>query len=106
MDYYKACHMNVSKWYENKYKKMVEKGECNLIYTSFYRLEKKEISGGHHTIPKKGFFINTNVYELDVKGMYPTIVKNNNLSFDTLNCVCCKDDPSAYLSKDTIDILN
>lgn len=106
MDYYKICHTNVSKWYGNKYKKMVEKGECRLEFTPSYKLEKKEIGGGHHTIPKKGFFINTNVYELDVKGMYPTIVKNNNISFDTLNCRCCKNDSSAYLSQETIAIIN
>ena len=106
MDYYKVCHTNVSKWYENKYKKMIEKGECNLIYTPFYKLEKKGIGGGHHTKPKRGFFIHTYVYELDVKGMYPTIVKNNNLSFDTLNCICCKGDSSAYLSQETINIIN
>ncbi len=106
MDYHKVCHTNVSKWYETKYKKMIERGQCRLESTPFYKLEKKEIGGGHHTTPKKGFFINTNVYELDVKGMYPTIVKNNNMSFDTLNCTCCKYDQTVYLSQDTIDIIN
>ncbi len=46
------------------------------------------------------------VYELDVKGMYPTIVINGNISFDTLNCICCKNDPSAYLEKETIEAIN
>ena len=75
---------------------MVETGECKLEFTPSYKLEKKEMRGTYHTNPKKGFFINTNVYELDVKGMYPTIVKNNNISFDTLNCNCCKKDSSAF----------
>lgn len=106
MDYYTICHTTVSNWYANKYDKMIERGDCILGYTPYYRLDKKEIGGGHHTIPKKGFYINSKVYELDVKGMYPSIVINNNLSFDTLNCTCCKNDPSAYLNKETIDRIN
>ena len=106
MDYYKTCHTNVSRWYENKYKKMIERGESVLNYTPDYKLKKQDISGGHHTVPSKGFFVNSTVYELDVKGMYPTIVINTNLSFDTLNCMCCKDDPAAQFHKDTIKIIN
>jgi DNA polymerase elongation subunit (family B) len=106
MDYYKVCHTNVSTWYANKYKKMIERGESILSFTLEYKLQKQEIGGGHHVIPAKAFFINQEVYELDVKGMYPTIVRNNNISFDTLNCTCCKYDPSASLSQETIDTIN
>jgi DNA polymerase, archaea type len=106
MDYYKICHTNVSTWYANKYKKMIEQGECILSFTPDYRVQKQEIGGGHHVIPAKAFFVNKEVYELDVKGMYPTIVRNNNLSFDTLNCTCCEYDPSASLSQETIDTIN
>ena len=49
---------------------------------------KQAIGGGHHTAPTKGFFTGTRIYELDVKGQYPSIVINNNFSFDTLNCPC------------------
>ena len=38
--------------------------------------------------------------------MYPTIVINNNISFDTLNCKCCKYDQTAQVSQDTINIIN
>ncbi len=106
LDYYKTCNTNVSKWYETKYKKMVDRGEVSLDYTSDYKLAKQQIGGGHHTIPKKGFFINSKIYELDVKGMYPTIIINNNISFDTINCKCCEYDLDARISQDTIDIIN
>ena len=106
MDYYKLCHTNVSKWYESKYKKMIERGEIALDFTPSYKLEKQEISGGHHTIPSKGFFVNSKIYELDVKGMYPTIVINNNLSFDTLNCRCCRYESTAQINQETINIIN
>jgi DNA polymerase elongation subunit (family B) len=38
--------------------------------------------------------------------MYPSIVINNNISFDTLNCICCKYDPQAEISQATIDVIN
>ncbi|MDF0682296.1 MAG: DNA polymerase domain-containing protein [Candidatus Nitrosocosmicus sp.] len=106
LDYFIVCHTNVAKWYEQKYKNMLQRGEGTIDSTPDYKLEKESIAGGHHTIPKKGFFIDNPICELDVKGMYPTIVKNNNLSFDTLNCECCKYDPKALLGKETIDVIN
>ncbi len=106
VDHYKVCNTNVSKWYETKYKKMIERGEINLEFTPNHKLEKQGISGGHHTIPSKGFFVDSKIYELDVKGMYPTIVINNNLSFDTLNCRCCIYEPKAQINQETINIIN
>ena len=99
LDYFMACHTNISYWYANKYDKMIEKSECTLSFTPNYKLTKQSISGGHHSIPVKGFFENTKIYELDVKGQYPTIVINNNFSFDTLNCTCCKNDENAVINK-------
>ena len=61
MDYYKVCHTTVSKWYDTRYKKMIERGETSLDFTPNYKLEKQEISGGHHTIPSKGFFVDSKV---------------------------------------------
>ena len=65
---------------------MLEFGECTVFYTPNYKLDKQAIGAGHHTPPIKGFFTGTKVYELDVRGQYPSIVINNNFSFDTLNC--------------------
>ncbi len=90
----------------NRYRKMLESGECTVSYTPNYKLEKQAIGGGHHTSPIKGFFVGTKIYELDVKGQYPGIVINNNFSFDTLNCTCCKDNENAQVKKETIDTIN
>ncbi|MGA8081049.1 MAG: DNA polymerase domain-containing protein, partial [Candidatus Nitrosopolaris sp.] len=106
MDYYLLCHTDISKWYANRYKKMLESGECTISYTPNYKLEKQAIGGGHHTHPVKGFFVGTKIYELDVKGQYPSIVINNNFSFDTLNCTCCKDNEKAQVKHETIDTIN
>ncbi len=106
MDYFLTCHTSVGYWYANKYDKMIETGECTVSFTPNHKLPKQPISGGHHSLPIKGFFENTKIYELDVKGQYPTIVINNNFSFDTLNCTCCINDEKAMVKQEIIDTIN
>ena len=43
------------------------------------------IAGGNSVQPKKGFYKNQPVDELDIKGMYPTIAIAHNISFETVN---------------------
>jgi DNA polymerase I len=85
---------------------MIKSDECTVAFTPQYNLSKQPISGGHHSSPVKGFFENTKICELDVKGQYPTIVVNNNFSFDALNCTCCKNDEKAIVKQETIDTIN
>jgi DNA polymerase, archaea type len=106
MDYYLVCHTEISTWYANRYKKMLESGECTISYTPNYKLDKQAVDGGHHTQPIKGFFIGAKIYELDIKGQYPSIAINNNYSFDTLNCTCCKDNENAWVKQEIIDAIN
>jgi DNA polymerase elongation subunit (family B) len=106
MDYYAICHTDVSTWYANRYRKMLKSGECTVYYTPNYKLNKQPIGGGHHTHPTIEFFIGTKIYELDVKGQYPSIVMNNNFSFDTLNCTCCSYSENAQVKQETIDTIN
>ncbi|MGB6530541.1 MAG: DNA polymerase domain-containing protein [Candidatus Nitrosopolaris sp.] len=106
MDYWLVCHTEISTWYANRYRKMIDSGECTISCTPNYKLNKQTIGGGHHTPPIKGFFIGAKIYELDVKGQYPSIVINNNFSFDTLNCTCCKDNENAQVKQETINTIN
>jgi len=106
MDYYLVCHTEISTWYANRYRKMLESGECTITYTPNYKLNKQAIGGGHHTSPTQGFFIGTKIYELDVKGQYPSIVTKSNYSFDTLNCTCCKYNESVPVRQEIIDTIN
>ena len=85
---------------------MLESGECTISYTRNYKLSKQAIGGGRHTAPKKGFFTQTKIYELDIKGQYSSIVIKNNFSFDTLNCTCCRDNANALVEQMTIDTIN
>jgi DNA polymerase, archaea type len=52
------------------------------------------------------FLSTPKIYELDVKGQYPSILINNNFSFDTLNCTCCKYNENAQVKHETIDTIN
>ena len=46
--------------------------------------------GGHIFEPKIGIF--DQVVELDFSSMYPSLMANYNISSETINCQCCKDD--------------
>jgi DNA polymerase I len=45
-------------------------------------------------------------YELDVKGMYTIIAIEHNISFETANCRCCKDNPNARIHSEVMDEIN
>ena len=68
-------------------------------------LQKKSYTGGYVIEPTKGYYQQP-VYVLDVKSLYPTMMINHNISFDTVNCDCCKDDPNAKVSAEIMDIIN
>ena len=106
MDYHLICHTDISTWYANRYKKMLESGQCTISYTPNYTLPKQSIGGGHHITPSKGFFAGTKIYELDIKGQHFSIIISNNFSFDTLNCTCCKHGSNAQVKQETINTIN
>jgi DNA polymerase I len=43
---------------------------------------------------------------LDVKSLYPTMMITNNISFDTVNCECCKVNMEAKVEIEIMDIIN
>ena len=47
---------------------------------------------------KPGTYKNVTVF--DVASLYPTMIINNNISFDTVNCQCCDEDRKAKVSKE------
>jgi DNA polymerase, archaea type len=105
MDYIITCHTGITKWYANIYDKMIERDECTL-QSSEHKIPKQEIAGGNSIEPKRGFYRNETIDELDVKGMYPTIAIEHNISFETVNCRCCKDNPKARIPSEVMDEIN
>ena len=76
--------------YANIYNKMIERDECAL-QSSEHKILKQDIGGGNSIQPKKGFYKNEPIDELNVKGMYPAIAIEHNISFETVNCRYCKE---------------
>jgi len=103
MDYYRCCHTGVSQWYANIYKNMIKTRECVFEYTQNKKIPKQYIAGGNSIQPKKGFYKNQPVDELDVKGMYPTIAIDHNISFETVNCQCCQNDRESQVGAEVMD---
>ena len=93
----RICHTSVSTWWTNIIKRKVGEPKQQFI--------KKSYTGGYVIEPTKGYYQQP-VYVLDVKSLYPTMMINNNISFDTVNCDCCKDDSSAKVSVEIMNIIN
>jgi DNA polymerase, archaea type len=106
MDYYRCCHSGVSQWYANIYKDMINRRECLFEYDQDKKIPKLYIAGGNSIHPKKGFYKNQPVDELDIKGMYPTIAIEHNISFETVNCECCKNDTESQVPSEVMDEIN
>jgi DNA polymerase, archaea type len=105
MDYIIACHTGITKWYANIYDKMIERDECTL-QSSEHKIPKQEIGGGNSIEPKRGSYRNEPIDELDVKGMYPTIAIEHNISFETVNCRCCRDNPKTRIPSEVMQEIN
>ena len=70
------------------------------------RLKNKTYKGGQVIAPLIGDYNGQLVYVLDVKSLYPTMMIINNISFETVNCDCCKDKPEARVSIEIMDLIN
>ena len=46
------------------------------------------------------------MYVLDVKSLYPSMMIAHNISFDTVNCDCCKSDSEAKVDDEIMNIIN
>jgi DNA polymerase elongation subunit (family B) len=96
----RVCHTGISTWWTN-----IIKREVGELLQSQQLLTKKSYTGGYVIDPTKGYYQQP-VYVLDVKSLYPTMMINHNISFDTVNCDCCKDDPNAIVPKEIMNIIN
>jgi DNA polymerase, archaea type len=57
--------------------------------------------GGWNKLPVPGEY--KNVSEFDVASLYPTMIVNNNISFETVNCKCCQDIETAKVPRHIFD---
>jgi DNA polymerase, archaea type len=103
----RVCHTEISSWWTTILYDKINNGECKGPTLSIEeRNKKKPYKGGHVLDPVIGYYNGQIVYVLDVKSLYPTMMINNNISFDTVNCSCCKDDPSASVPQEIMNLIN
>jgi DNA polymerase family B len=86
LDFQKVRRTNLATWWGAIFEKLIQKSECPPI-------ERIEFTGSYKgadvLTPKKGLHENSIV--VDAMSLYPSVGINFNLSFDTINCNCCKD---------------
>lgn len=101
----RVCHTGVSTWWNKIIADKINSGECRV---PSIKVGKRKYKGGYVIQPKVGYYHDKDqfVYFLDVKSLYPTMMINNNLSFETINCECCKDNPKARVSHDVMLFIN
>jgi len=104
----RVCNNGLSSWWTN-----VIKDKLNCVKyrpPTLKSTERKKYSykGGRVLEPKPGYYNandNKAVYLFDAKSLYPTMMIKYNISFETVNCACCKDNPEAKVPKFIMDLI-
>jgi DNA polymerase, archaea type len=88
LDFEHVCRTNLTTWWEALFDQMIENGECLEPFNIFDMEDSTRYKGALVLNPKQGLYHNTVV--VDAASLYPTMGIHYNLSFDTINCKCCK----------------
>lgn len=99
----KVCHTGISSWWRKIIKDKITEGECRFPAA---QIKKRRYPGGYVIEPKVGFYDKQPIYVLDVKSLYPTMMITHNISFDTVNCKCCKNNLEANVDGEIMNIVN
>ena len=99
----RVCHTGISTWWNKIIEDKIASGECRL---PTYKIGKRRYKGGRVIEPIIGYYKDYPVYVLDVKSLYPTMIINNNISFETVNCNCCVNKKEAKIPIRTEEIIN
>jgi DNA polymerase elongation subunit (family B) len=103
LDLRQVCHAGVGRAWESIIYGMIQNGECQIPPT--VGLQKRRYSGALVLEPESKSYT-TPIEIFDVKGLYPTVMILHNLSFETVCCDCCKDNPDARVAQSIMDTLN
>ncbi len=101
LDFLQVCHTNISTWWS----KVFDNSRCRPVYhnNNNNRHKNYDYEGGFVIEPRRGLYYDLKV--VDVISLYPSMAILHNISFDTVNCICCKDRedakvPSKIINKD------
>jgi DNA polymerase, archaea type len=104
LDFKLVCHAGVGKAWESIIHKMIQVGQCSRPLTTD-RLKKRKYSGGIVLQPEPKSYT-TPIEVFDVKGLYPTVMTLHNISFETVCCSCCRDNPASRVPQEIMDSIN
>jgi DNA polymerase, archaea type len=94
LDFELVCKTNLSKWWSAIFDKMVKNGECQPHTPRSF--SGTCYDGAEVLVPKQGFY--RDVVIVDAISLYPSVAITYTISFDTVNCTCCKNDPRARIT--------
>ncbi|MDF0680308.1 MAG: DNA polymerase domain-containing protein [Candidatus Nitrosocosmicus sp.] len=104
----RVCNNGLSSWWTRVINDKINSGKYRLPTLNSAERKKHTYKGGEVLEPKPGYYDAKNnqvVYIFDAKSLYPTMMIKYNISFDTVNCVCCKDKPEAKVPKFIMDLI-
>jgi DNA polymerase, archaea type len=99
----KVCHTGIATWWKQIIEDKINTGECKVPVCE---IKKRRYLGGYVIEPKIRFYDKEPVYVLDVKSLYPSMMIDHNISFDTVNCECCKNDSKANVGNEIMNLIN
>ena len=89
-------------WWKDKLS-LIDYEKTNSSWVKHCRENEVSYGGGHVFKTHPGRYLNASTF--DVNSMYPSVIDIYNLSSETINCDCCKDDPAAYVSSALMDLV-
>lgn len=93
------CHFGFGSMWKKLFREM-DCRESPMIFRPLKGDASRKKTGAYVKDPKPGLW--QNVAVLDVASLYPTIVLKHNISFDTVCCECCKNDPKARVPEEIL----
>jgi DNA polymerase, archaea type len=108
LDFERVCRSGISTWWAAVYDQAILNGECQLYYSNTNSntksLDHYDYKGATVLEPKRGIYHNLVI--VDVVSLYPSMAVLHNISFDTVNCECCKDNLDARIPEHINRTLN
>ena len=98
--------------------KQAQTSELSEVESETAKWQEAHIIKDENGWPKKGVHytggkvfepivgLHKDVLTYDVASMYPTMSSAYNISSETINCDCCKEDPDAKIADDLMELIN
>jgi DNA polymerase I len=106
LDFERVCRTGISTWWAAIYDQAIVNGESQLHYHSNTNtsVQDYDYKGAIVLEPKRGIYHDLVV--VDVVSLYPSMAVLHNISFDTINCECCRDNLEARIPEQISMLLN